>query len=79
MVYYPSQSTVRPDPIDTTSSPTTVYFHRNITQHTDEDGTVIYDYEEAKMPRSEYVQYLADKNQADLEYLYMMTGVEYYE
>jgi hypothetical protein len=81
--YYPSESDTSPDELDTVSSPTTVYFRRNIevVEVPDEGLTsrTVYKYEEAKVPTIEYIEWLAEKNQADLEYLYMMTEVDYLE
>ena len=81
----PSEADTIPEEIDTTSSTTTVYLRRNVEEKTrpDEDSPLTshtyYSYEEAKIPRAEYDAWLIDKNQADLEYLFMMTGVDYYE
>lgn len=81
--YYPSESNTRPAELDTVSSPTTVYFRRNIEAvEVPDEGLAshtVYKYEEAKVPKIEYVEWLAEKNQADLEYLYMMTEVDYLE
>lgn len=81
--YYPSESDTRPAELDTESSPTTVYFRRNIEEvEVPDEGLTshtVYKYEEAKVPKIEYIEWLAEKNQADLEYLYMMTEVDYFE
>lgn len=82
--YYPSESDTMPEEIDTVSSPTTVYLRKNIhaEEHKDpETGETrtVFVYDEAKMPRQEYVDYLSGKTQADVEYLYMMGGYEYDE
>lgn len=79
----PSEADTIPEEIDTTSSTTTVYFRRNIEAvEVPDEGLAshtVYKYEEAKVPKIEYVEWLAEKNQADLEYLYMMTEVDYLE
>lgn len=79
----PSEADTIPEEIDTTSSTTTVYFRRNIEAvEIPDEGLIshtVYKYEEAKIPKIEYVEWLTEKNQADLEFLYMMTGVDYYE
>lgn len=81
--YYPSEADARPAELDTVSSPTTVYFRRNIEEVEIPDeglnSRTVYKYEEAKVPKIEYIEWLAEKNQADLEYLYMMTEVDYLE
>lgn len=80
--YYKSESDTMPDEIDTMSSQTTVYLRRNIRteERTDpETGETrtAFVYDEAKMPRQEYADYLSGKAQADVEYLYMMGGLDY--
>lgn len=55
-----SQSDICPDEIDYTSSPTTIYLHRNITKKK-EDGHVLYEYEEAKLIPAEFAIYSAAK------------------
>lgn len=82
--YYTSESDTMPEEIDTTSSPTTVYLRKNIRAEERKDpetgGTrTVFVYDEAKMPRQEYVDYLSGKTQADVEYLYMMGGYDYDE
>ena len=80
--YYQSESDTMPDEIDTTSSPTTVYLRKNI--HTEERQDIetettrtVYVYDEAKVPRDEYNNYMQGKTKADIEYLYMMGGLDY--
>lgn len=82
--YYPSESDTMPEDIDTTSSPTTVYLHKNIhteerTDHETGEARTVFVYDEAKVPRQDYNSYMQGKTQADIEYLYMMTGVDYFE
>ena len=82
--YYNSSSDIKPSELDTESSPTTVYFRRNIKEvEVPDEGSlsshISYEYEEAKVSRREYIERLSDKNQADIEYLYMMSGVDYLE
>ena len=72
-----SQSSVKPDLVDTTSSQTTVYVRRNIvekektvenTNSEDNDATpttVFYDYEEAKLTKQKYQEYLKELNGSD--------------
>lgn len=80
--YYESESDTMPEDIDTVSSPTTVYIHKNI--HAEErkdpetgETRTVFVYDEAKMPRQEYVDYLSGKTKADVEYLFMMGGLDY--
>jgi hypothetical protein len=80
--YKKTESDTMPDEIDTMSSPTTVYLRRNI--HTEERQDIeaettrtVYVYDEATIPRDEYDAYLSGKTQADIEYLYMMGGLDY--
>lgn len=78
--WYTSESCVRPQEVDLNSSPLTVYFRRNIheEQRTDIDGTVytVYVYDEAAMPKSEYASHQAYTNQANIDFIAMMTDVE---
>lgn len=60
-----SQSSVKPDLVDTTSSKTTVYVRQNIVENKKIDEmsgeeTVFYDYEEAKLTNEEYAEYLKE-------------------
>lgn len=82
--YYESESDTMPEDIDTVSSPTTVYIHKNI--HAEErtdletgETRTAFVYDEAKMAKQDYNNYMQGKTQADIEYLYMMTGVDYFE
>lgn len=80
--YKQVEADTMPDEIDTISSPTTVYLRRNIRAEErqgieTETTRTVYVYEEATIPRNEYNAYLAGKTQADIEYLYMMGGLDY--
>lgn len=80
--YYPSESDIMPEEIDTSSSLTTVYLRKNIRTEERKDPETgetrtVFVYDEAKMPRLEYVDYLSGKTQADVEYLFMMGGLDY--
>ena len=51
----------KPDEVDTTSSPTTVYLRRNIQQKEitqDEETITVWAYEEAQLTKEEYEEYL---------------------
>lgn len=75
--YIKSQSSVKPDLVDTTSSKTTVYVRQNIvekekavenTNSEDNDATsttVFYEYDEAKLSKEEYQEYLKELNGSD--------------
>ena len=85
--YIKSQSSVKPDLVDTTSSKVVVYLRQNIVENikTDEmsgEETVFYEYEEAKMTKQEYQEYLKEleiidiqQQRADIDYIMLMTGI----
>ena len=85
--YIKSQSSVKPDLVDTTSSKAVVYLRQNIVENikTDEmsgEETVFYDYEEAKLTKEEYQEYLKEleiidiqQQRADIDYIMLMTGL----
>lgn len=82
LIFYDSEANFEPETIDVDSSPTTVYIRKDIDEKTrteEETGEVItyYSYKEAKIPKTEYNAYMTEKNQADIEYLYMMEGFDY--
>ena len=86
--YIKSQSSVKPDLVDTTSSKTTVYIRQNVVENkkTDEMSgkeTVFYEYEEAKLTKEEYKEYLKEleiidiqKQRADIDYIALMSGID---
>ena len=83
-----SQSSVKPDLVDTTSSKVVVYLRQNIVENikTDEmsgEETVFYEYEEAKLTKQEYQEYLKEleiidiqQQRADIDYIALMSGVD---
>ena len=83
-----SQSSVKPDLVDTTSSKVVVYLRQNIVENikTDEmsgEETVFYEYEEAKLTKVEYQEYLKEleiidiqKQRADIDYIALMSGID---
>ena len=85
--YIKSQSSVKPDLVDTTSSKVVVYLRQNIVENkkTDEmsgEETVFYEYEEAKLTKEEYQEYLKEleiidiqQQRADIDYIMLMTGI----
>ena len=86
--YIKSQSSVKPDLVDTTSSKVVVYLRQNIVENikTDEmsgEETVFYEYEEAKLTKEEYKEYLKEleiidiqKQRADSDYIALMSGID---
>ena len=86
--YIKSQSSVKPDLIDTTSSKAVVYLRQNIVENikTDEmsgEETTFYEYEEAKLTKQEYQEYLKElsiidiqQQRADIDYIMLMTGIK---
>ena len=65
--YVKSQSSVKPELIDTTSSKTTVYLRKNIIEvernNMNDDSsasTTFYEYDEAKLSKEEYQEYLKE-------------------
>lgn len=61
---YKSQSAAKPELIDTTSSKKVVYIRQNIVE-TVVDDTTFYEYDEAKMTKAEYVEYLKELEATD--------------
>lgn len=59
-----SQSTVKPELIDTTSSKKVVYIRQNIVE-VQKDDTTFYEYDEAKLTKDEYKEYLAELEAQD--------------
>ena len=86
--YIKSQSSVKPDLVDTTSSKVVVYLRQNIVENikTDEmsgEETVFYEYEEAKLTKEEYREYLKEleiidiqQQRADIDYIALMSGID---
>ena len=87
LYYIKSQSSVKPDLVDTTSSKTTVYLRQNIVEKTkldeiSEESTTYYEYEEAKLTKAEYQEYLKEleiidiqQQRADIDYIMLMIGI----
>ena len=86
--YVKSQSSVKPDLIDTTSSKVVVYLRQNIVENKKIDEmsgeeTVFYEYDEAKLTKQEYQEYLKEleiidiqKQRADIDYIALMSGMD---
>ena len=86
--YTKSQSSIKPELIDTTSSKTTVYLRKNIveiekTNESDNTSTTFYEYDEAKLTKQEYQEYLKElsiidiqQQRADIDYIMLMMGIK---
>ena len=86
--YIKSQSSVKPDLVDTTSSKVVVYLRQNIVENikTDEmsgEKTVFYEYEEATLTKQEYQEYLKEleiidiqQQRADIDYIMLMMWIK---
>ena len=86
--YVKSQSSVKPDLVDATSSKVVVYLRQNIVENikTDEmsgEETVFYEYDEAKLTKEEYQEYLKEleiidiqQQRADIDYIMLMMGIK---
>lgn len=59
-----SQSTVKPELVDTTSSKKVVYIRQNIVEVQKDDAT-FYEYDEAKITKDEYKEYLDEMKAQD--------------
>lgn len=67
LIFIKSQSSIKPELIDTTSSKKVVYIRQNIVE-VQKDDTTFYEYEEAKLTKDEYKEYLAElETQGTLE------------
>ena len=86
--YIKSESTIKPELVDTTSSKKYVYLRKDIieTQKASEfsnETITLYEYQEAKLTKAEYQEYLAElsiidiqQQRADIDYIAIMTGVD---
>lgn len=86
--YIKSESTIKPELVDTTSSKKYTYLRKDIieTQKQDEfsnETITLYEYQEAKLTKTEYQEYLAElsiidiqQQRADIDYIAIMTGVD---
>ena len=82
VTYIKSQSSVKPELIDSTSSKKYVYLRKDITEIQQEEATM-YEYNEAKLTKKEYEQYLEElsiidiqQQRADIDYIALMTGID---
>lgn len=67
--YKKSQSSVYPELIDTTSSKKYIYLRQNVVEmqsnNTDGENYTYYEYDEAKLTKEEYEQYLIEMNSTE--------------
>lgn len=68
--YIKSQSSNKPDLVDTTSSKKYVYLRQNVvekqSEDMDEESYTYYEYDEAKLTKEEYEQYLIEMNSTEI-------------
>ena len=62
--FYKSSSSAKPEFVDTTSSKKVVYIHQNIVE-VQKDDTTFYEYDEAKLTKDEYKEYLDEMKAQD--------------
>lgn len=62
--YTKVQSSVKPELINTTSSKVVVYIRQNIVE-VQKDDTVFYEYDEAKLTKADYAEYLKELEATD--------------
>lgn len=62
--FYKSSSSVKPELIDATSSKKVVYIRQNIVE-TQIDDTTFYEYDEAKLSKEDYQEYLKELESTD--------------
>lgn len=81
--YKISLSSVIPDLIDTATSSKFVYIRKDVCEKTDCDSNVYYEYQEAKLTKKEYEQYLTElsiadiqKQRADIDYIAFMCDID---
>lgn len=63
--FYKSSSSVKPELIDATSSKKVVYIRQNIVE-VQKDDAVFYEYDEAKLTKAEYEEYLKELEATDV-------------
>lgn len=67
--YMKSQSSNKPDLVDTTSSKKYVYLRQNVVEkqaeNIDGENYTYYEYDEAKLTKEEYEQYLMEMNSTE--------------
>jgi len=79
MLYRKSESLDFPVELDTSTSETTVFVRKNIMveERTNNDGkTTVYVFDEYQYSKLEFMDLNLSKNQADIDYISCMTGVD---
>lgn len=84
--YIKSESTIKPELIDTISSKKVVYLRKNINEKKRDiegESQTYYEYDEAKLTKGEYEEYKIQlatldirQQRADIDYIALMTGVD---
>lgn len=82
--HHEGSQVTKPAAIDTTSSKTAVFLRKNIEQITRQDEqsgeeVTLWSYDEAKLTNAEYTAYLAEDTAAKVEYIAMMSDIEFDE
>ena len=73
MEWYTTESSVRPETVDVTSSKIYNYVRRNIEEY-DIEGVTFYTYDETKVKKDDWPMYLKQEQMtADIDYLMMLT------
>lgn len=85
IIYNKTQSTIKPELIDTNSSESVVYLRKNILEivdNTQETPITMFEYDEAILTKEEYQEYLAEmpirdiqQQRADIDYIALMSGI----
>ena len=78
LAWHKSESTVRPDELMFSNK--SVYIRDNIEEeereHEEGEKVTMFVYDEAKLTKTEYAQWLAERNRADIDYICMEEGIE---
>lgn len=89
--YHKSESKIFPELIDTTSSKNMVYLRKNVVDKQVDDEELketytIYEYDECKLTKEEYKQYLTEMSildieqiRADVDYIALCTSVNIFD
>lgn len=87
LTFYKSESTIYPELIDSSSSKKVTYIRQNVVENqgANESGNsyTYYTYDECKLTKEEYKQYLQElsiidirQQRADIDYLALMMGID---
>lgn len=76
MEYKTVESSIYPKTIDTSSSKDIVYIRKNIEEKLRKDNKgIYYQYQEMKLTKEQYRDYVQEQIKADVEYIALMEGV----